>query len=240
MTPIDLATNSFGQCFNVTMIQMGTAFSSLINGGYLYQPRVVKKITDSDGNTIEEKGATLLRETVSSSTSDTVKGYLYNVVAQGTASTAKVDGYSMGGKTGTAQKHPIEEKKYLVSFIGYAPQENPQIVIYCIVDEPNAADQAHSTYAQNIVREIMKEVYPYMNIYPDEELTGINDGYTITGAPNSATSPANQSATADQAANTGVQDSVVGEDDAESIEEGTGENVPEEPQGEDTNTPEGQ
>lgn len=240
MTPIDLATNSFGQCFNVTMIQMGTAFSSLINGGYLYQPRVVKKITDSDGNTIEEKGATLLRETVSSSTSDTVKGYLYNVVAQGTASTAKVDGYSMGGKTGTAQKHPIEEKKYLVSFIGYAPQENPQIVIYCIVDEPNAADQAHSTYAQNIVREIMKEVYPYMNIYPDEELTGINDGYTITGAPNSATSPTNQSAAADQAANTGVQDSVVGEDNAESIEEGTGENVPEEPQGEDTNTPEGQ
>ena len=79
-----------------------------------------------------------------------------------------------------------------------------------------------------------------MNIYPDEELTGINDGYTITGAPNSATSPTNQSAAADQAANTGVQDSVVGEDNAESIEEGTGENVPEEPQGEDTNTPEGQ
>lgn len=240
MTPIDLATNSFGQCFNVTMIQMGTAFSSLINGGYLYQPRVVKKITDSDGNTIEEKDATLLRETVSSSTSDTVRGYLYDVVAQGTASTAKVDGYSMGGKTGTAQKHPIEEKKYLVSFIGYAPQENPQIVIYCIVDEPNAADQAHSTYAQNIVREIMKEVYPYMNIYPDEELTGINDGYTITGAPNSATSPANQTAAAEEAGNTGVSDSVVSEDDAGVIEEGTGENVPTEPQGEDTDTPEGQ
>lgn len=241
MKPIDLATNSFGQCFNVTMIQMGTAFNSVINGGYLYQPRVVKKITDSDGNTIEDRDTTLLRETVSRTTSDQVKEYLYAVVGTGTGSTAKVDGYSMGGKTGTAQKQPREEKKYLVSFIGYAPQENPQIMIYCIVDEPNVEDQSHSSYAQNIVREIMKEVYPYMNIYPDEELTGINGDYTITGAPNSSTSPIHQSATADPEADPGVPDSPVGEDNGEAIEPGSGDTVPTAPEDQPSDdTPEGQ
>ena len=104
-----------------------------------------------------------------------------STVAEGTAKTAKVDGYSMGGKTGTAQKLPRGNGKYLVSFIGFAPVENPQLVIYCIIDEPNAKEQSHSYYAQNIVREILEEVLPYMNIYPDEELDGTNEGLDITG-----------------------------------------------------------
>ena len=87
----------------------------------------------------------------------------------------------MGGKTGTAQKLPRAEGNYLVSFMGFAPYDDPQLVIYCIVDVPNADDQAHSYYAMNIVREILEEVLPYMNIYPDEELTGANKDLGITG-----------------------------------------------------------
>ena len=76
----------------------------------------------------------------------------------------------MGGKTGTAQKVPRDGVNYLVSFIGFAPVDDPQLMIYCFVDEPNSQDQPHSTFAQNIVREILEEVLPYMNIYPDEDL----------------------------------------------------------------------
>ena len=87
----------------------------------------------------------------------------------------------MGGKTGTAQKVPRDGVNYLVSFIGFAPVEDPQLMIYCIVDQPNDADQPHSSFAQNIVREILEEVLPYMNIYPDEEITGLHSGWDITG-----------------------------------------------------------
>ena len=87
----------------------------------------------------------------------------------------------MGGKTGTAQKIPRDGVNYLVSFIGFAPVEDPQLVIYCVVDEPNAEEQYHSTFAQNIVREILEEVLPYMNIYRDEATTGIHSGWDIKG-----------------------------------------------------------
>lgn len=181
MGPVDLATNAFGQNFNTTMIQLATAYCSLVNGGSLYQPHAVKRITDEAGNTISEVSPTLLRETVSKSTSDALKQYMYSTVTGGTAVTAKVDGYSMGGKTGTAQKAGRDGVNYLVSFIGFAPVENPQLVIYCVVDEPNVAEQFHSTYAQNIVREILEEVLPYMNIYRDEETTGLHEGWGIKG-----------------------------------------------------------
>lgn len=180
MDDASLATNSFGQNFNVTMVQMASAFSSLINGGNYYKPHVVKKITDENGNLIEENKGELLKQTLSKDTCNMVKQYLYKTVSEGTGKTAKVPGYSMGGKTGTAQKYEtIKEDgvkktqraqgKYLVSFIGYVPQENPQVVIYVVIDEPNVADQAHSSFAQNITREILKEILPYLNIYQDEE-----------------------------------------------------------------------
>lgn len=178
---LSLATNAFGQNFNTTMIQLGTAFCSVVNGGKLYQPRVVSKITDQNGNTIRDISPTLLRETISKTTCDTLKQYMYSTVTSGTGNTAKVDGYSMGGKTGTAQKVPRDGVNYLVSFIGFAPVEDPQLMIYCIVDQPNDADQPHSSFAQNIVREILEEVLPYMNIYPDEEITGLHSGWDITG-----------------------------------------------------------
>lgn len=184
--PVDLATNSFGQNYNCTMIQMVSAFSSLINGGNYYKPHVVTKITDDSGNTVENIEPTLLKKTVSQNTSDTLRNYLYNVVTNGTAKTAKVDGYSMGGKTGTAQMYDDEthlRKKgaYLVSFMGFVPYDDPQLVIYTVINQPNVEDEAHSSYAQNITREILKEVLPYMNIYLDEEQTGINADLDITG-----------------------------------------------------------
>ncbi len=186
MTPVDLATNAFGQNYNCTMIQLASAYCSLINGGSMYQPRLVSAIADENGNIIEEIAPTLLRETVSESTSDLLKGYMYSVVNSGTGATAKVDGYSMGGKTGTAEKSGRDHINYIVSFVGFAPVEDPQLVIYCTVDEPNVEDQAHSTYAQNIVREILEEILPYMNIYPDEETTGIHSGWDITGTDTGA------------------------------------------------------
>ena len=184
MGPVDLATNAFGQNFNTTMIQLATAYCSLVNGGSLYQPHVVKRITDESGNTISEVTPTLLRETVSKSTSDALKQYMYSTVTGGTAVTAKVDGYSMGGKTGTAQKYPRGNGKYLVSFIGFAPVENPKAVVYAIVDEPDVENQANSVLAQEIVKEIYTELLPYLNVFPDD-----TDGVTGEGSETGTDDP---------------------------------------------------
>ena len=218
MGPVDLATNAFGQNFNTTMIQLATAYCSLVNGGNLYQPRVVKRITDENGNTIEEKSPTLLRETISKSTGDALKQYMYSTVTSGTGATAKVDGYSMGGKTGTAQKAGRDGVNYLVSFIGFAPVEDPQLVIYCVVDEPNAEEQFHSTFAQNIVREILEEVLPYMNIYRDEEVTGIHAGWDIKGEE------AEQTAATD-IANTPLEESLDVPDTTEDLPENNDDGI---------------
>ena len=181
MKPIDMATNAFGQNYNATMIQVISAFSSTINGGKYYEPYLVSKVVDADGKTVSTMEPTMVKQTISQSTSDLMREYLYSTVSKGTAKTAKVDGYSMGGKTGTAEKQPRDDENYLVSFIGFAPYENPELVIYCVVDEPNSEEQDHSYYPQNIVREILEEVFPYMNLYPDEEPTGVNAGLGITG-----------------------------------------------------------
>ena len=170
MGSADLATNSFGQNFNVTMIQVASAFCSIINGGNYYQPHVVKKITDENGNVIQEDNGTLFKKTVSSSTSELLKQYLYATVSDGTGKYAKVPGYSMGGKTGTAQKLPRGQGNYLVSFIGFAPVDNPQLLVYVVVDEPNAEEEFHSTFAQEIAKGIFEETLPYLNIYPDEDI----------------------------------------------------------------------
>lgn len=174
MSSVDLASSSFGQSFNCTMIQMISAFSSVINGGNFYRPYIVSKITDENGSLVKETKPELLKQTIAKETSDQLKEYLFATVSEGTAGVAKVPGYSMGGKTGTAQKLPREEKNYVVSFLGYLPQENPQLVIYVVIDTPNQPteheEQAHSTFAQNLAREILEEILPYMNIYKDEKV----------------------------------------------------------------------
>ena len=174
MSSVDLASSSFGQSFNCTMIQMISAFSSLINGGNYYRPYLVSKITDENGSLVKEIKPELLKQTVSKETSDKLKEYLFATVSEGTAGVAKVPGYSMGGKTGTAQKLPRTDNNYVVSFIGYLPQEHPQLVIYVVIDTPNQPteheEQAHSTFAQILGREILEEILPYMNIYQDEKV----------------------------------------------------------------------
>ena len=178
MGSTDLATNSFGQNYNVTMIQMAAAFSACINGGYYYQPHVVKRILDSNGGTVQNIEPVVLREPISSKTSSLIRQYLYNTMygetdANGnnaTGKAARIAGYAMGGKTGTAEKIPRDKTNYLVSFIGFAPAENPEVVLYVVVDEPNAEKQSSSSFAMEIWKNIMEEALPYLNIYPTEEI----------------------------------------------------------------------
>ena len=168
--PTELATSSFGQSLTVNMVQIAGAISSVINGGNYYQPHIVKQIIDEDGNVVKNIEGTLVRKTVSSKTSELLRKYLLATVNDGTGDTAKIAGYTIGGKTGTAEKQPRGQGNYLVSFIGAAPMEDPEVVVYAIVDEPQVADQAHSTYAQEVARNVMKEIFPYLGIYPDKEL----------------------------------------------------------------------
>lgn len=169
----ELATSSFGQGFNVTMIEMAAAFSSIVNGGYYYEPHVVSKITNSTGDTVRNIEPRVLKQTISETTSAQMRQYLYAAVAEGTGKSARPAGYAIGGKTGTAEKVPRDHKHYVVSFIGCAPADDPQIVIYVVVDEPNAEGQgqAHATFATGIVKNILSEVLPYMHIGMTEEMT---------------------------------------------------------------------
>lgn len=167
----ELASSAFGQGFTSTMIQEINAFSACINGGYLYKPTVMKEIVSSSGAVVDTAQSTVIRQAVSSEVSEKVRQYLGTVVASdGTGKYAKVNGYSMGGKTGTAQKMGSANKgKYLVSFIGFAPLNDPQVVVYVVVDEPNAGSQADSRYPQYLYRKIMEQLLPYLNIFQDEE-----------------------------------------------------------------------
>lgn len=171
MDAASLATNAFGQNFNVTMTQLAASFCSLVNGGNYYEPHVVKQIHDENGNVTETKDPVLVRKTISKETSDIIKDYMYGVVEEGTGKSAAVEGYAIGGKTGTAEKLPRRNGKYLVSFIGYAPQENPQVVVYVVVNEPNAQGQANSGFATELASKIMGEIFPYLGIEKTAEKT---------------------------------------------------------------------
>ncbi|MDO4474295.1 MAG: penicillin-binding protein 2 [Eubacteriales bacterium] len=164
MDDASLATNAFGQNFNVTMTQLAAGFCSLINGGNYYEPHVVKQIEDENGNVIESRSPTLVKRTISQETSTMVKDYMRGVVLNGSGNLANLPGYEIGGKTGTAEKLPRDNGKYLVSFIGYAPQENPEIVVYVVIDEVNDYDQGQSRYAVQLAADIMQEAFPYLGI----------------------------------------------------------------------------
>lgn len=164
MDETSLATNAFGQNFNVTMTQMMAGFCSLINGGYYYEPHIVKQVQDENGNVIENVDPVLVKRTVSEETSTLVKDYMRGVVLEGSGQPADIAGYEVGGKTGTAEKLPRSEGKNLVSFIAYAPQENPEIAVYVVIDEPNEYDQAQSSLAVQMASDIMKEIFPYLGI----------------------------------------------------------------------------
>lgn len=190
MGAVDLATNSFGQNFNCTMIQMAAAYCSLINGGSYYEPHVVKQIINDQGAVVEKIEPKLVRETVSESTSNYIKEALFQTVSGvgGTAGAAIVEGYEVGGKTGTAQKQPRSAKNYVVSFAGFAPAYDPQVFVYVVIDTPHliGEEQAHSRFASEISSKIMAEILPYMSVFPitdenmpeNEALTNQEEGIT--------------------------------------------------------------
>ena len=171
MDPSDLATYSFGQNFNVTMIQLAAGFCSLINGGYYYEPHMVSKITNSSGVTVKNIEPRILKQTISASTSELIREFCKAVVTEGTGKAARPAGYMIGGKTGTAQTYPREGNDFVVSFIGYAPADDPEILVYVVVDRVNEAKQDNVGYAREIARNIFTEVLPYENIFMTEELS---------------------------------------------------------------------
>ena len=188
MDPASLATNAFGQNFNVTMTQLAAAYCSLVNGGDYYKPHVVKQIEDENGNVVDSKDSVVLRKTVSKETSDILKDYMLGVVEEGTGTNAAVEGYDIGGKTGTAEKLPRGNEKYLISFIGYAPQDNPQVVVYVVIDEPNAVSQEDSSLVTTLASDIMKEIFPYLGIKKNGKATSSDNSDTTTGTDSADTS----------------------------------------------------
>ncbi|MHB8128663.1 MAG: peptidoglycan D,D-transpeptidase FtsI family protein [Mobilitalea sp.] len=167
----ELATSSFGQSFTTTMIQMAAAYSSTVNGGFYYEPHVVRQIINDNGATVKDFNKLLVKQTVSEKTSEFIQKYMYQTVEAGTAQGAQVEGYAIGGKTGTAQKFPREAKTYVVSFLGAAPAINPEMVIYVMIDEPqNVVKQADSSIATKFASRIMAEILPALGIFPEGEI----------------------------------------------------------------------
>ncbi len=168
--PVELATMSFGQGFECTAIQVLSAFSAVINGGDLMQPYVVSKIMDSDGNVTYEKTPTLVRKVISQETSDTVRTYLRAVINGGTGKKAKIDGYDIGGKTGTAQSGIRSNENYVVSFIGFLPVDNPEIIAIAILDRP-AEYVEGSTSTAPMLKGLLENIIKYLGIPKTEEVS---------------------------------------------------------------------
>ena len=163
--PMELATSSFGQGVTTSMIQMAAGFCSVINGGNYYVPHVVKRLLDDDGNVVQDIEPVLVRKTISKEVSDYLRTYLQAVVEEGTGYAAGVEGYTIGGKTGTAEKLPRGNGNYVLSFIGFTPVEDPQIMLYVVVDEPNLEDQEGSGAGAKLFSQVMEDLLPYLNVY---------------------------------------------------------------------------
>lgn len=166
LNPVELQTSSFGQGFNVTPIQLITGFSSLINGGYLYEPQVMNRVTDQKGQLIYQSEPVLQRKVISREVSDQMLAALRQVVDSGTGKRSQIEGYSVGGKTGTAEKGNRAIKNYVVSFIGFSPTDSPEVICLVVVDEPvlPAGEGANSRYAAAIFKDIMEDVLPYLQV----------------------------------------------------------------------------
>ena len=164
MTAADLATSSFGQSFNCSMIQMGSAFCSLINGGNYYKPHVVKQLRSSNGEVVSNIEPTLVKQTISKETSDKLRKYMKETVDSGTGTKAKMKDYTAGGKTGTAQKIPRSAGTYIVSFCGFAPVENPQVLVYVVIDEIQRDSQTNTGLAVEIAKKVLEGSLKELNV----------------------------------------------------------------------------
>jgi len=174
MGPVELATASFGQGFNMTPIQLISAFSATINGGNLMKPYVLSQVVDEDGNIIKENKPLLRRKVISKEVSDIVRLQSESVVTDGTGKPAAIAGYRIGGKTGTAQKLPREDKEYIYSFIGYAPVDNPEIAVLILFDETEEYADGVGLAAR-VFEEMMVKILPYLEIYPIDVIPGASE-----------------------------------------------------------------
>ena len=172
-----LAAASFGQTFTITPLQLITAVSACVNGGRLMQPYVVRQMLNPDGSVAYEREPTLVRQVISEETSAKVRGILEQVVGdqnEGTGRNAAVAGYRIGGKTGTSEKVSLEaqtgEKQYIVSFIGFAPADDPQIAILIFLDTPSNASGIYISGGQMaapVVGNMMADILPYLGVKPE-------------------------------------------------------------------------
>lgn len=167
---VDIARIGFGQAIAVTPIQLASAVCSVVNGGKLYTPYVVQDIVDVNGNVAYSHTSAVKNNTISKSTSDTLKEYLYSVVSEGSGKNAYVAGYEIGGKTGTAQKYEngaIASGKYISSFIGFSDVGDDTLVCLMLVDEPQGYVYYGSIVAAPYVREIFSSIFAYKNMAPE-------------------------------------------------------------------------
>lgn len=166
--PVELATTAFGQGVSVTAIQQVTAVSAAINGGNLYQPYIVKRLVESETNEIiQENNSKLVRKVINNNTSEKVRYALESVVALGSGRNAYIEGYRVGGKTGTAQKVNngiYMVGNYITSFIGFLPADDPKIVLYVAIDNPKGISAYGGTVAAPIARVILKDVVNALDI----------------------------------------------------------------------------
>ena len=165
----DLARIGFGQSIAVTPLQLITAVSAVINGGNLYTPHLVKNLTDSDGNVVQETDTTAKRQVISEETSATMRQILENVVSNGGGKNAQIEGYAVGGKTGTAQVYEngaIAQGKNISSFIGFAPADDPKYIVLFVVYEPDVAVTYGSVVAAPYAKDILEKCLKYGNVQP--------------------------------------------------------------------------
>ncbi|WP_373598440.1 stage V sporulation protein D [Paraclostridium bifermentans] len=167
--PVELATISFGQSISVTPMQLITAIGSIANDGKLMEPRLVKEMVDNQGNVTETIKPNVVRQVISEETSKKMLEIAESVVSEGSGNKAYIPGYRIGGKTGTAQKvidGKYAQGKYICSFVGIAPCDDPEIVVLAIVDEPTGVSAFGSTTAGPIVKEIMNDSLKYLGVEP--------------------------------------------------------------------------
>ena len=170
--PVELATTSFGQGISVSAIQQITAVSAAVNGGTLYKPYIVKRIVEPNTKEIIlENKPKIVRKVIKNETSQTVRMALETVVAYGTGRNAYIEGYRVGGKTGTAQKVKngiYMHGNYILSFIGFLPADNPQAVVYVAIDNPKGIVQYGGTVSAPIAKNIMIDIIDELKLQPDE------------------------------------------------------------------------
>lgn len=165
---VELATMSFGQSFQITPIQLVTTVSSIINGGNRITPHFGVSIKKDDGTLVQTFSYPKTEGVVSSETSDTVRGLLEKVVSEGGGKNAKIAGYSVGGKTATSQTLPRSANRYISSFLGFAPVENPQVLVLVVINDPQGVYYG-GTIAAPVAKEIFEDIFPYLGIPYDEK-----------------------------------------------------------------------